>query len=213
MLWPLRAARVRFGPTLLSTRKPSVGAKRMKCRSSMMGCFASTTSSSPCAAPAATRRAVQLASSRFSFRETTAPFAVSAPFASALSVASVSHVLFSSVAPNTTRVCPSSPVAIGPGCATHTRTPRSATSPRSEWQNAESAALVALYVAWPGAGHFTAIEPTAVITPSRRASMPGSTAFVSAIALITLISNMSRSTSSVVSSAAACCDPPATWNR
>ena len=72
---------------------------------------------------------------------------------------------------------------------------------------------MALYAAWPGAGHFAAIEHTAVITPVRRASMPGNTAFVSAIALKTLISNMSRSTSSAVSSAALDCEPPATWNR
>ena len=91
--------------------------------------------------------------------------------------------------------------------------PRSAVSPRSACRNAASAALVALYAAWPGAGHFAAIEHTAAITPVRRASMPGNTAFVSAIALKTLISNMSRSTSSAVSSAALDCEPPATWNR
>ena len=49
----------------------------------------------------------------------------------------------------------------------------------------------------PGAGHLTAMEPTATTHPERRANMEGKTAFVTAMALIVLSSNMSRSTSSV----------------
>ena len=57
----------------------------------------------------------------------------------------------------------------------------------------------------------TAMDPTATMVPLRRWSMDGSRALVSAMALMVLSSNMSRSTSSAVSSAAACWDPPATW--
>ena len=64
MLVPLLAARVRFGPTLFKIRYPTVGTNRMKCRNSMMGCFANTTSSKPNAAPAAMRRAVHPASNQ-----------------------------------------------------------------------------------------------------------------------------------------------------
>mmetsp|Transcript_29525 Transcript_29525/g.73672 ORF Transcript_29525/g.73672 Transcript_29525/m.73672 type:complete len:231 (+) Transcript_29525:624-1316(+) len=230
MLPPARAARVLLGPTLLSTRNPTVGMYCMKIRSNMIGCVASTTSSRPHAAPAAIRAATTLASNRLSFLPTVAPVAPAAtaaplaPFSppppppplpppSPPLPARVSQVDCARVAPNMTRVCPWRPVAMGPGCATHTRTPRSATSPRSEWQNAASAAFVAAYVACPGAGHFTAMDPTATMHPERLASMEGRIALVMAMALMVLSSNMSRSTSSVVSSAAACCDPPATWNR
>ena len=79
---------------------------------------------------------------RLSFLPTLAPRVGSAAAAAAASAA-VSHVDLASVAPKMTRVWPPKPVAMGPGCATVTETPRSATSPRSEWQNADSAALVA----------------------------------------------------------------------
>ena len=134
-----------------------------------------------------------------------------APSLVGFSASTVFVVDLARVAPKTTRVCPSRPVAIGPGCATVTVKPRSATSPLREWKNAARAAFVAAYVAWPGAGHFAAIDPTTQNAPARRSSIAGRTALVRAIALRTLSSNMSRSTSSAVSSAAACCDPPATW--
>ena len=144
----------------------------MKFRSSMIGCVASTTSSSP-RRPRGDASRHQPRVESFLLLPHLGAFlrGVAVPPA-AESPSDVSHVDCASVAPKMTRVCPRAPWR---SARVRHRDAHAAIRhlTAEQWQKDANAALVAEYVAWPGAGHFTAMDPTATTVPSRRRASTG----------------------------------------